>query len=313
MKISVIVPVYNVERYLDECIQSILNQDFKDFEVLLINDGSTDKSGEICEEYANKDLRIRVFHKENGGVSSARNLGLDNAKGEWITFVDSDDWIGENYFYCLTLNNENVGLILLNVERYYSNKVQKMLVFDNFILNKNEFLNNYTLYPHFPGPCAKFFKHENIQKMNLRFDEKLSFGEDALFNIKYVNSAILLIKSNNNSYYNYRDTNNGLSKTSYEINKEKYLFQQLKKELLKFDDKKIYLKNIIYPLNRYLLSIYRNKEINQKKELINLLKNDKDSILYLFRNSKINHLIIKYGYAIKLFGFLNLYLKNRIK
>ena len=90
-KISVIVPVYNVEKYLRRCIDSILSQTFSDFELLLIDDGSKDKSGEICDEYAAKDARVRVFHKENGGVSSARNLGLDNAKGDWITFSDSDD------------------------------------------------------------------------------------------------------------------------------------------------------------------------------------------------------------------------------
>ena len=89
--ISVIVPVYNTEKYLHRCIDSILNQTFTDFELLLINDGSTDSSSAICDEYAEKDCRVRVFHKPNGGVSSARNLGLEKAQGEWITFCDSDD------------------------------------------------------------------------------------------------------------------------------------------------------------------------------------------------------------------------------
>lgn len=92
-KISVIVPVYNVEKYLDRCVQSILNQSFTDFELLLVDDGSSDSSGAICDQYAVKDERIRAFHKENGGVSSARNMGLDYARGEWIAFVDSDDWV----------------------------------------------------------------------------------------------------------------------------------------------------------------------------------------------------------------------------
>lgn len=95
--ISVIVPVYNTEKYLRRCIDSVLAQTYADFELLLIDDGSKDKSGEICDEYAQKDARVRVFHKENGGVSSARNLGLDNARGEWVAFVDSDDYIEENY------------------------------------------------------------------------------------------------------------------------------------------------------------------------------------------------------------------------
>ena len=92
-KISVIIPVYNAESTLRRCVDSVLAQTFTDFECLLINDGSKDKSGEICDEYARKDSRVKVFHKENGGVSSARNVGLDNARGEWVSFVDSDDWV----------------------------------------------------------------------------------------------------------------------------------------------------------------------------------------------------------------------------
>ena len=91
--ISVIVPVYNTEKYLDRCIQSILAQTYSNIELLLIDDGSTDSSGAICDRYAGQDSRVRVFHKPNGGVSSARNMGLDNARGEWIIFCDSDDWI----------------------------------------------------------------------------------------------------------------------------------------------------------------------------------------------------------------------------
>ena len=92
-KISVIVPVYNVEPYLRLCVNSILNQTFTDFELLLIDDGSTDYSGEICDEYASMDSRVKVFHTTNRGVSAARNLGINKASAEWITFVDSDDWM----------------------------------------------------------------------------------------------------------------------------------------------------------------------------------------------------------------------------
>lgn len=91
--LSIIVPVYNVEQYLEKCICSILGQSFGDFELILINDGSIDKSGLLCEEYAKKDKRIRTIHQENAGLSAARNAGIDIAEGEYITFVDSDDWI----------------------------------------------------------------------------------------------------------------------------------------------------------------------------------------------------------------------------
>ena len=105
-KISVIVPVYNVENYIEKCIESILSQTYTDFELLLINDGSSDKSGSICDAYVNKDERIRVFHKKNEGVSIARNLGIKRSLGEWICFVDSDDWVENLYLEKFVENKE---------------------------------------------------------------------------------------------------------------------------------------------------------------------------------------------------------------
>ena len=96
--ISIVVPIYNVEKYLKKCVESILNQTYKNFELILVDDGSPDRCGEICEDLKKKDLRIRVIHKENGGLSSARNAGIDVAKGEYIGFVDSDDYI-EPFMY----------------------------------------------------------------------------------------------------------------------------------------------------------------------------------------------------------------------
>ena len=101
-QISVIVPVYNVEKYLTQCIESILSQTYQEFELLLIDDGSEDNSGSICDHYSNIDSRVHVFHKENGGVSSARNMGIEHAKGEWVCFVDSDDWIDKDTFEYIT-------------------------------------------------------------------------------------------------------------------------------------------------------------------------------------------------------------------
>ena len=99
--ISIIIPIYNVESYLRKCLDSIIEQSFPYFELLLINDGSTDASTQICQEYVEKDDRIRYFEKENGGVSSARNFGIKHSRGEYITFIDSDDWIEPNYLEIL--------------------------------------------------------------------------------------------------------------------------------------------------------------------------------------------------------------------
>ncbi|MBQ5852329.1 MAG: glycosyltransferase family 2 protein, partial [Lachnospiraceae bacterium] len=94
--ISIVVPVYNVEKYLERCVDSLINQTYENIEILLIDDGSKDNSGQMCDEYANKDSRITVYHKENGGLSDARNYGMDRAKGEYIIFIDSDDYVEPN-------------------------------------------------------------------------------------------------------------------------------------------------------------------------------------------------------------------------
>ena len=124
-KISVIIPVYNTEKFLHRCIDSILTQTYTDFELLLIDDGSKDSSGSICDEYAEKDSRVRVFHKENGGVSSARNLGLDNAWGEWITFVDSDDYIEENFLKSFD-GNLDADLVVGNIQMIRKQEVEEV-------------------------------------------------------------------------------------------------------------------------------------------------------------------------------------------
>ena len=115
--ISVIVPVYNVEEYLTQCIESIINQTYTNLEIILVDDGSTDQSGKICDEYAIKDDRIQVIHKENRGVGSARNVGLDTSKGEYVSFVDSDDYVDKNYIKILLkqMLEHNVQVSICNL------------------------------------------------------------------------------------------------------------------------------------------------------------------------------------------------------
>ena len=132
--ISVIIPVYKVERYLPRCIDSILSQTYKNIELLLIDDGSPDSSGDICDEYAEKDPRVRMFHKENGGVSSARNLGLDEAKGDYIGFVDSDDYIAPGMYEKLVEliedNNADIAVCRSSYIIYYC-----LFCFKNCLIN----------------------------------------------------------------------------------------------------------------------------------------------------------------------------------
>ena len=205
-KISVIVPVYNVEQYLPRCIDSILAQTFTDFELLLIDDGSTDKSGDICDEYARKDPRIRVFHKPNGGVSSARNMGLDNAKGEWIAFVDSDDWVNEDFlanfievdtgedllcqgFCSPNWKDEGSAIITRPDKKYHKDDIF------NFILDMYD--NTQLGYV-----WCKMFRRDVIEKNNILFIPEFSIREDMAFICKYC-TCISSINNTSNIGYNY--------------------------------------------------------------------------------------------------------------
>lgn len=182
-QISVIVPVYNSESTLNRCVDSILSQNFKNFELLLIDDGSTDCSGEICDEYAKKDFRVKVFHKENGGVSSARNVGLDNAKGEWITFVDSDDYIYNVVFNMV--QSYTTDLLIFNHKIESDNNLIDAPRIEQY--NVKQMLEKYLHYDVFRTPWAKFFRRDKIAE--LHFDTEISIGEDTLFVLQYLRSC----------------------------------------------------------------------------------------------------------------------------
>lgn len=213
--ISVIVPVYKVENYLHRCIDSILSQSFTDFELLLIDDGSPDSCGRICDEYATKDERVRVFHKPNGGVSSARNLGLDNACGEWITFIDSDDYVDNDYlnelFFCVKeYNSDFVAIIeyeVLGVEKrtYLSSKDF------NLLFKKYKF-------DYGPAPWGKLFNSTIINQQNLRFKQNVHRGEDSIFVYSYLLGIKDVVLIASDKYFYDRLRPNSLSKSikSYE-------------------------------------------------------------------------------------------------
>ena len=133
IKISVIIPVYNAERYLKDCVDSIINQSYQNFELILVDDGSSDNSPKICDDYAAKDNRIVVIHKSNNGVSAARKTGLDNASGDYIMYVDSDDWLDINTMEkCLNVvqKNPQIGCVMFSFTKEVNDTSQVMHVFD---------------------------------------------------------------------------------------------------------------------------------------------------------------------------------------
>lgn len=184
-KLSVIVPVYNTCQVLGRCIDSVLGQGFADFEMLLIDDGSTDGSGALCDAYAEKDSRIRVLHKPWGGASSARNVGLDHANGEWVTFVDSDDFV-ENGYFDLPYH-ASTGLY---VRRWcYANGQYAEHVAPQTVPEANywDFMQQVMHCFAFRTGCSFFYNRALIEANNIRFDERFHLGEDTLFAIDFFN------------------------------------------------------------------------------------------------------------------------------
>ena len=221
--ISVIVPLYNVEFYLRRCINSILNQSFVNFELLLIDDGSIDTSGIICNEYAEKDRRIKVFHKENGGVSSARNVGLANAKGTWIAFVDADDWVEPDYLKNLIDHvDDSIDLVISYTQRYTKGaNFRKEIYPSKLISDKNfeeMFIEN-DMHWH-TAPWSKLYRIELIKRQNIIFCEGMYISEDALFNFQVMMCSRSIYISNDTDYIYSVDTESSLTKRVFSIDSE---------------------------------------------------------------------------------------------
>lgn len=194
--VSVIVPVYNVEQYLNKCISSICSQTYKNIEIILVDDGSTDRSGVICDEYAKKDKRIHVIHNQNEGVSSARNSGLRHAKGEFVLFVDSDDYIEEELIeICVkSFKTKQVDMVIFNYIKETDKGIRlrnshfKSLKQDiKSSRRKIRFITNNVLqYKSGWEPWNRMFRMKVIKQNNILFLNGVSFSEDLFFVLKYL-------------------------------------------------------------------------------------------------------------------------------
>lgn len=209
--ISVIVPVYNTEKFIDRCIDSLLGQSFENFELIMVNDGSRDSSGVICKKYALKDKRIRVVDKKNEGVSAARNTGLDSANGDWIVFVDSDDYVERGYIESLFKTVQKgkmkfgmTGLTKISVDGtviYSPDTIKKYtLDRDACIEMLFSYSNGYWGYV-----WGKIYNRQILRKHNIKFRNNIYFNEDRLFCLEYLSvlNAKDKISANTGSYYNY--------------------------------------------------------------------------------------------------------------
>ncbi len=243
--ISVIIPVYKVEKYLEKCVDSVINQTYKNLEIILVDDESPDNCPKICDEYAKKDKRIKVIHKENGGVGSARNKGMEKAVGEYITFVDSDDWLEKNFIQemLFIINKYKVDYVTCGYYRVYENK--KEIINGNLeeiVIDSKEYVNKLLNVQNGYGFVhMKLIKKEKIS--SLRFEEKLVVGEDALFNIQLCKNIEKIVIYNKPLYNYYFNTNSVVRKYNNEYCNN-------------------YLKSMIY-MSEYIRKNYKSENVIQ--------------------------------------------------
>ncbi|MFP3376834.1 glycosyltransferase [Bacillus sp. SIMBA_069] len=224
MLISLIIPVYNAEKFLPRCLESIRNQSYRDLEIILVNDGSTDRSGLICDEYAQKDKRFKVIHKENGGVSSARNAALSIASGVYIGFVDPDDWIEpimfEKLHELIQKNQVDIAICGYTKENIDGDILQEIVAPGIKVLNRTEALNNILDINGFRGfLCNKLFSSELFpENFEINFDENIHFCEDLLFCCKAILNAENVVYDST-PYYHYIIHDENASKAKYSLKK----------------------------------------------------------------------------------------------
>lgn len=269
--VSIVIPVYNAEKYLNDCVDSILRQTFDDLDIILIDDGSSDKSPKICDAYAEKDKRIQVIHKKNAGVSEARNTGIKEAKGNYICFVDSDDFLEADAIETMVKMKEknNVDMVVCSNKEICNNNVTNnnfspdeigVFCIDEFVVNALKNNNHYLLN----NPWNKIFDLDTIKKNNLTFNSQFNLGEDFMFNLDYLMKVkkVLVIEE---PLYNYRILESGLARKKRNINYYwdnnkvliDYLINFLKKKEI-YEENKKYVNHYIINNLKYLFTVISN-------------------------------------------------------
>lgn len=276
-KLSIIVPVYNAEDYLEQCLQSISFQSYKKWECLLVDDGSTDNSGLICDRMAELDNRFCVLHKENGGVSSARNLGIKEAKGEWIIFVDADDFIGEAYLQGLIgplLEGNQLDFVHGGCTNYENGRISSVNQEYEYYIGEDKG----RLFRSFRGlVVSKLFRTSILREKELLFDEGMKIAEDMAFTMDYlffVNSYAFVSEK---SYYYRRDNENSATHKKkwhgYDQYRQSFihLYQATvdytKKFGIKENDYKLRYEQRANHYYEMLRSLYHDSHITRKKRM----------------------------------------------
>ena len=296
--ISIVVPVYNVDRYLNKCVETLVNQTYKNIEILLINDGSTDNSSNLCNEWIKRDNRIRVFHKKNGGLSDARNYGIEKARGKYISFIDSDDYIKLNMLsilhYYLIKNNADISIVsYLMVDENYDN------LLDNNIPEKEciSFTKEEAIKELFHDNSIGNYAWNKLYKKSLFKEIKFPVGKK----MEDIGTMYLLFEKANKIIYNpskcyyyvqregsiLHDKNKKLIQDKYELSRERFLYINSKYPGM-IDNKQfimdVILRSYFYLDNkRQIESLELLSKIEKNNKIIKLLPNKKKIRYYIFK------------------------------
>lgn len=249
--VSIVIPIYNVEKYLPECLDSVINQTYKDLQIIVIDDGSTDSSGKICDQYAEKDNRITVIHQKNAGAANAKNTGLDNVKGEYLAFADSDDWVELNWIETLVnaMEKYDVDVVECGFDNVFVNEVEEGKVYtEGEMLTTEEYFKQYNENWVSVIFCNKLFK--SSLSIDIRFRKERRCIDDEFYTYKVVSNGKRLARVKDILYhYRQRETSavhqnekKSLQMTddALDVLKERYnwvttRFPDLKKQYLKSD------------------------------------------------------------------------------
>lgn len=210
-QVSIIIPVFNVEKYIREAVDSVCAQTYPDWELILVDDGSTDQSGIICDEYAQRDPRIQVFHTDNRGVSCARNLGIENASGKWITFLDSDDYLSKNCLEILLKYSDRMDLVVYSTQDVPTGRLtvqSEKVVYYSSLQDIQKDIDRIRPY-FYSGVWNKLYLRD---KVIMRFDPNLSLGEDWWFNVAYMQDCHGICVLPDILHYHRISTENSLTK-----------------------------------------------------------------------------------------------------
>jgi glycosyltransferase involved in cell wall biosynthesis len=280
--VSVIIPVYNVEKYLRRCIESVLAQSYTNFEIILIDDGSTDSSGQICDEYAMINNRIKVYHKGNAGVSSARNLGLRYAEGKWIVFVDSDDYVKKDYIlHLIQDSSDDIDLVISYaiIDRYGIVEVEQYSLANIDDCNFDILFLQYKIYWH-TSPWGKLFRKDIIDILGLTFCEGMHISEDLVFLYTYLTKCHQIKITGKSDYYYFATQEMSLTHRIYSYESEVLAYTKVTEAVKTLINAKnirnieacedLYW-NIIVHIDRVLNSIYHFPKRWSRNERLRLI------------------------------------------